>query len=911
MQSVPHQRTFSLYPLAQLAAAFAVGILAAKFFLVPLPALLILLAVASILALAALVKARGGPATLLITIAIFFAGVALFSIQTYRVPPNQLKRLLDNGELVVGDPVELTGALVRQPESSPKGFYLTLHVEKLMANGIEKAVFGEVTVLVASQGGPVAEEYKSLELRYGARIRVMTTLKRADNFRNPGVSSFTEYLERKGYDATGFVKSPLLIERLDDDRVLMPLAWLYDWRQQVEQQINFNFSRQTAGVLNAALLGNRYYLSHATAERFREGGTFHVLVISGLHISFLGGLVLLIARRLTRRKAWQFLTSATVLWSYTLAVGAEGSVVRAALMFTLIAFAPVVARRGASLNALGAAALLLLIWRPSDLFDPSFQLTFLSVLAIVVLAWPLLERMSAIGSWRVTRETPYPPSCAPWLRSLCEGLFWSDRKWKREIAQLNYSYKLFKTLLAEKLERYHVQFLLRYAFSAMVISVCVQLTLLPLLIVYFHRLSLSSLLLNIFVSVTMAALSLVAISGLALAQVSSGLAGPFIAAANALNWLMVHSVDGFTKVGLTSLRLPEYTGWMAAVYPIYYLPLAGLAILLYRWQPLARPYRTSHKSKRDRWLKAALVAKLILLAILVTHPFSAGRPDGRLHVDFLDVGQGDAALITTPEGTTLLIDGGGRPNFSSQQTGVKEAEEETFGSDTRSIGEAVVSEYLWWRGLDQVDYIVASHADADHIDGLNDVARNFQVGAALVGRVPSDDPEFARFATTAASQSLPVSIIGAGDALKVGGATIHVLWPRALGDPAMPSRNNDSLVLLLRFGEQSILLTGDIESSAEEELLKGIERKQDLHVDVVKVAHHGSRSSSTDAFVKATRPRFAIISVGQTSVFGHPNKDVVERWKASGAEVLTTGKSGTISVTTDGQTLHVATFVGN
>jgi competence protein ComEC len=909
MQSVPHQRTFSPYPLAQLAAAFAVGILAAKFSPVPLPALLILLGVASILAWAALLRARGGLTTLFITIAIFFAGALLASIQTHRVPPNQLKRLLDNGELVVGNPVELTGVLVRQPESSPQGFYLNLRVEKLMANRIEKTASGEVSVLVASQGKPAAEEYKSLELRYGARIRVMTTLKRADNFRNPGGSSFTEYLERKGYDAMGFVKSALLIERLDDDRVFVPLAWLYEWRQLVEEQINFNFSRQTAGVLNAALLGNRYYLSHATAERFREGGTFHILVISGLHISFLGGLVFLIARRLTRRKWWQFLTSAAVLWSYTLAVGAEASVVRAALMFSLIAFAPVVARRGASLNALGAAALLLLIWRPSELFDPSFQLTFLSVLAIVVLAWPLLERMAAIGSWRLTRETPYPPSCALWLRSLCEALFWSDRKWKREIAQLNHSYRLLKTPLAERLERYHVQFPLRYAFSAIVISVCVQLTLLPLLIVYFHRLSLSSLLLNIFVSVTMAALSLVAISGLALAQVSSGLAGPFIAAANALNWLMVHSVDGFTKVGLTSLRLPEYTGWMAATYPLYYLPLAGLTILLCRWQPLGRPYRTSPKSKGDRWLKTALVAELISLAILVAHPFSADRPDGGLHVDFLDVGQGDAALITTPDGTTLLIDGGGRPNFSSPEAGANEAEEDPYGSDTRSIGEAVVSEYLWWRGLDHLDYIVASHADADHIDGLNDVTRNFQVGTALVGRVPGDDPEFARFATTAASRSLPISVIGAGDALKLGEATVDVLWPRALEDPAMPSRNDDSVVLLLRFGEHSILLTGDIESRAEEGLLKGLERQQDLHVDVVKVAHHGSRSSSTEAFVKATQPRFAIISVGQTSVFGHPNRDVVERWKARGAEVLTTGKSGTISVTTDGQTLHVATFV--
>ena len=128
----------------------------------------------------------------------------------------------------------------------------------------------------------------------------MTVLERADNFRNPGVSSFTDYLDRKGYDATGFVKSPLLVERLENVRVFLPLRWLYGWRRKLQTEIDSRFSRDTAGVLDAALLGNRYNLSRSTSERFREGGTFHVLVISGLHITFLGGLVFLVARRFTK-----------------------------------------------------------------------------------------------------------------------------------------------------------------------------------------------------------------------------------------------------------------------------------------------------------------------------------------------------------------------------------------------------------------------------------------------------------------------------------------------------------------------------------------------------------------------------------------------------------------------------------
>jgi predicted membrane metal-binding protein len=135
-----------------------------------------------------------------------------------------------------------------------------------------------------------------------------------------------------------------LIERLDDERVFLPLVWIYQWRQDLQVLIDKMFSPDTAGVLDAALLGNRYNLLPATAERFRAGGTFHVLVISGLHISFIGGLVYLLSQRLTRRRWLQFLLSTTVLWGYTIGVGAEASVVRAALMFTIVALALVIFR---------------------------------------------------------------------------------------------------------------------------------------------------------------------------------------------------------------------------------------------------------------------------------------------------------------------------------------------------------------------------------------------------------------------------------------------------------------------------------------------------------------------------------------------------------------------------------------
>jgi competence protein ComEC len=906
---VPQQPTFLPYPLAVLAVSFSLGIPVAQLTSLPLNLAFACGVVCSLAALYSFARRFAFQSSLLLALAFFCAGATLMVLEKSSVTWERVERLYEDGLIDSGEPVEVTGVIERAPEPAPDGFYLTLSVEKLRFKDAERVVSGRILLFAPVRDAVAHYEYEALELRYGARVSVMTRLSRAENFRNPGVSSLTEYLERRGLDATGMIKSPLLVERLDDERVFLPLAWVYEWRQRLLAEIDRKFSTETAGVLKAALLGNRYTLSHGAAERFRAGGTFHVLVISGLHISFIGGIILFLMRRATKRRVWQFAVSVAFLWAYTIAVGAEVSVMRAVLMFTVVALAPVLHRRARSLNALGGATLVLLIWRPVDLFDPSFQLTFLSVLAIIIIAWPLLERLRAIGAWHPTRETPETPRCAYWLKASCETLFWSEREWKDEMRRSNYSYRLFKIPLAARLEKLHVQRGLRYAFGAIVVSASVQLMLLPLLVIYFHRFSLAALVLNIWVGALMAILALVALAALLISQLNAWLSLPLFKLAAGLNWVMVHSVDPFTAAGIASLRLAEYNGFPSVIYLLYYAPLIALAVALARWNPFARAPEDT-KGAGISWLfkpRHTAMAFAAMFALIVAHPFSAGRPDGRLRIDFLDVGQGDAALITMPDGTTLLVDAGGRPQFNYTPRSASEDETTaTFERDTRSIGEAVVSEYLWWRGLDRVDYILATHADADHIDGLKDVARNFHVRAAIVGRAPISDSEFAQFAATAQAYNVPVKLVGRGDLLRFGAVEALVLWPPRTQDLNAPSRNNDSVVLRLRFGNRVFLLTGDIEKDAEAALTGA---QDDLHSDVVKVAHHGSRTSSIDAFVKATSPHYAIISVGLTSIFGHPHTEILERWRANGAEILTTGQRGTITISTDGNDLKVETFV--
>jgi len=891
MKRAPHRSDFAQHPLAPIATAFSLGILGATFSTPKLLALLIPLGILTAFTIVSLLNKRLRLAGVFLLVAFFFAGASLTVLEK-RDDPQRVKNLINRNVIKADEVVELTGVLDGQPEFARDRVIFVLRVESIKTSTQLIRSSGVISLQAWFRQSDEQSVYRKLDLHHASRVKVQTRLGRTDQYRNPGISTLSEYLEEKGYDAVGIVNNARLIVRINHAEGPSLLSCIYRWRENLQNNIDSVFSIETAGILDAALLGNRHNLSHATAERFREGGTFHVLVISGAHISFIGALILLLMRRLTVRR-WLQLGSATLMvWCYAVAVGADTSVVRAALMFSFLALGALLFRRTAPLNSLGAAALVLLVWSPGDIFDPAFQLTFLSVLAIVVLAWPILHNLSEIGKWRPSRQSPHPPACST-LRSFSEALYWSEEEWQQELQRLSHNCRLFKSPASLWLERHHLQRGLRYTFAAIVVSISVQVVLLPLQVVYFHRLSFSSLILTLLVGILLAALAAVALVALLLSQINGSVAEPLVKMADALDWLMIHSVDPFAGFGLASMRLAEYSEWARSIYGLYYLPLVLIAVALSRWKPLEFP--TNGPGFKNRFL-ILLCVQLGMFLLLVVHPKSARTYDGRLELSFLDVGQGDSVLVTMPDGTTLLIDGGGRPNFRG---GAELGEREQ-----RSIGERVVCEYLWSRGLDSIDYVLATHSDADHIDGLNDVVRNFRVRSAIVGRTPADDTAYEKFTMTLKGQQTPIQIVQTGDVLRFGAVEIDVLWPPAANSNT-PSRNNDSVVLRVSFGERKFLLTGDIEKATEELLIN-----PDLvRAEVVKVPHHGSKSSSSPGFVLAVRPSLAIISVGQTSMFGHPHKEVVERWQAIGAEVVTTGQSGMITVTTNGQDLAVTKFV--
>ena len=247
----------------------------------------------------------------------------------------------------------------------------------------------------------------------------------------------------------------------------------------------------------------------------------------------------------------------------------------------------------------------------------------------------------------------------------------------------------------------------------------------------------------------------------------------------------------------------------------------------------------------------------------------------------------------------MMIDGGGA-------FGGFPGHELSAGIDP---GEEAVSPYLWSRGLQKLDVVALTHAHQDHLGGLTAILENFRVGTLWIGREVSS-PALAKLEELAKARRIPIERELRGKSFSWNGVDGAVLWPETAGEEAAaPAKNNDSLVLQLRYGNRRLLLTGDAEKQAEKEILA--ENPADtLRADVLKVGHHGSKNSTSPEFLAAVRPQVGIISAGENNPYGHPNAELIERLANAHVRILRTDRDGAIHVLTDGTRMEIACFAG-
>ena len=220
-----------------------------------------------------------------------------------------------------------------------------------------------------------------------------------------------------------------------------------------------------------------------------------------------------------------------------------------------------------------------------------------------------------------------------------------------------------------------------------------------------------------------------------------------------------------------------------------------------------------------------------------------------------------------------------------------------FARSRFDVGAKVVAPALRALGLLKIDILAVTHAHRDHLGGAGAILRSFSPGAVWLGRMPGDEAAVAALLREAAERQIPVVFPRRGVRLFLGGAGVEVLNPGRGVECAGPAKNDDSLVLRLSFRGRSVLLTGDLKAAIEAVLVRD---GSDLQADLLKVGHHGSRTSTTETFLRQVRPRLGAISVGSTNPWGHPDAEVVRRLEGAGVAVYRTDRDGAVSFTTDG-----------
>ncbi|HEU5458150.1 MAG TPA: ComEC/Rec2 family competence protein [Terracidiphilus sp.] len=876
---------YSAVPLFHAAWLFAVGIACARIVFLRPSFVLLALAASAVLLLVAAFRAER-LVWLCTGVLWILLGAWCAEMQPQPAPAPTLASLSDG--LLRSVDGTVTGASAVSTESSTNADYpseegptqrIDLRVAAIeVVNDVEDrqapASGGvRLTVHWPAEGGDFAAPQP---FACGERIRAVVQLLPPDVYHDPTVWSRRDFLLNQGITASASVRIDR-IERMGRAPGLLLACRIAALQHALSTRLlalpaamsplpaALRLTPDDAAMLAAMSTGDRTYLTSNLRVGFERTGSFHMLVVSGLHLAIVAGFLFWLARLVRLSFIPATLATMVCTAAYAVFTGFATPVQRSLWMVLLYLVSRMIFRDRSPLNTIGFAALCLLVVDPRSLFDASLQMTLLAVVSIAGIAVPLLA--STVHPYvAATSDLTVVPI---------------DAKLTPTLAQ----FRVALRMLAERIERVTswriawqafpatVRFLLRVV-EVVTFSCIVELAMTLPMAVYFHRITVFALPVNMLILPLLAVLMPAAlITLLALAVWPAAAAVPAAIAAVFLHF-SVWVVRLFGSFALGDLRIPAPLGWQIA----FFCMLLVAALVLARGGPWPR---------RAAWLALALAAVFVVLPRPVRHPHNA------LLVEAVDVGQGDSILLITPDGKTLLVDGGG------------------FGGGARyaprnfDIGEDVVSPVLWSRGIRHLDVVALTHAHSDHMGGLPAILRNFHPQELWVGDNPPV-PAYEALLREAASLHVRVRSFRAGDALMLGDAQIHVLAPLADYKPDAEPSNDDSLVLHVAYGDTSVLLEGDAEAPVEEAMLS----EHGLKSTLLKVGHHGSITSTTPEFLARVGPQWAVISCGLHNHYGHPRPEVLAALQSAGVRTFSTDIDGASCFALDGHTVSAQPYCG-
>jgi competence protein ComEC len=723
--------------------------------------------------------------------------------------------------------VEIQGMVAEEPDIRDRYCLLTFSASEVIVNSERKEVSGTALILVP--------RYPSYH--YGDVLKITGKLETPEPFDN---FDYKSYLARQGiYSVIYYPK----VELLDRGQGFKPWQWIYSLRERLSASLARALPEPQGSLAQGILLGLRGNIPDSLNQVFSRTGTAHILAISGLNISIVIAMFLSLGILVFGRQRSTYIWLALMAtWLYALLAGMNPPVIRAAIMGSLFLIAEYLGRQGSAIIALAFAAALMVGIQPQLLWSVSFQLSFLAM-AGLILFYPYFQTWGRKGVALLFRNRE---KIVPIASIITDG---------------------FAATLAAIVA---IGPLIAYNFGI------VSLVALPA--TFFSLPALPAII------VTTALVAFVGLFAPLMAQILGWLAWLFLS-------YFLSVVQGFDALPFSSFQVSIISTWHIWGY---YAILAGVIALFNHRKQLAdfsskltsgiKKVAESIPRPRLGFSMKWLVLPLLVVAILVWS-VALTQPDDKLHVSFLDVGQGDAILIQTPNGQDILIDGGPDPQKINLELGRKLP--------------------FWDR---TIDLVVCTQPQADHITGLVEVLQRYKLKQVLEPGVSYNSSIYQEWCNLVEEKQIKRDEARVGQEIDLGnGIKLEVLNPPArLWEGTSADVDNNGVVLRLSWGQLSFLFTADIREEVEFEL---IGQRANLKSTVLKVSHHGSKTSTTSQFLAAVDPEVAVISVGEDNPFGHPSPEVVEGLidRVGEDNVYRTDEDGTIEFITDGERLWLRT----
>jgi competence protein ComEC len=693
-------------------------------------------------------------------------------------------------------------------------------------------------------------------LRYGEMVEVEGKVRTPRNFGNPDAFDYRNFLARQDvyWTLSTIVLKPLpgRCGNWFDAAVTRMRTALLDRIGDLYPGDHYD-----RAMMNAVLVGETSSMDRIWTEEYRSTGTFHTLVISGAHVAVLAACFLSLLRICFIPHRVATLLTVLAAWMYAFLTGCGAPVVRCASGMTLFAVGALCFRERRLLNLLAGVALLFILVDPDQVFEASFQLSFLAVAFLALFAVPIMDKTSQILAAAVKdladtgRDPHLDPAVAALrieLRLYAETISWVLR------IPMNISRAI--VCVASRFGA--------FVFDLVVISAMVQAALALPMVIYFHRFSFTGISANVFV---VPLLCIVVPLG-------------FLAVFTNFHWLAA-----MAAILLDWSR--HVVAWHAHLEPNWRIPAPpvalsiaiaiALALAAVRWQ-----------GQGMRWISMSFLTALFI--VLIVFPFGPRLSPGNLEMTLIDVGQGDSIFLSFPNGKTMLMDAGGVPSFGHKENPDRPPVK-------MEIGEDVVAPYLWTRQMQRIDVVAISHLHDDHVGGMPAILNDFAVRELWVG-VTEDGETWRRIQAIARARGTVIRRFARGAEMPFGGAWISVLAPSTDYVPGAEPANNDSLVLRIQYGDRSFLLTGDMEKPVEHAVAASDGWP---HADVLKVGHHGSKTSSTPEFLDQVHPALAAMSDGYGNLYGHPHPMTLASLRERHILSFRTDLDGAITFVTDGK----------